>query len=57
MTSAFGQRYDNFSSAIKARRAGFVDCIDTEDIDTEDIDTEDMFMEFFAELRMERATP
>jgi nucleoside-diphosphate-sugar epimerase len=39
--------YDNISSAIKARRAGFHDCIDTED----------MFKEFFAALRNDRIIP
>jgi nucleoside-diphosphate-sugar epimerase len=39
--------YDNISSTIKARRAGFQDCIDTED----------MFKEFFAALRNDRIIP
>jgi hypothetical protein len=39
--------YDNISSTIKARRAGFHDCIDTED----------MFKEFFAALRNDRIIP
>jgi hypothetical protein len=43
----FSQRYDNFSSAIKARRAGFVDCIDTEE----------KFGEEFAELRKDSVIP
>ncbi len=39
--------YDNISSTIKARQAGFHDCIDTEA----------MFAEFFAGLRRERIIP
>ncbi len=39
--------FDNISSTIKARRAGFHECIDTEE----------MFAEFFAELRRERVIP
>ncbi|MBV9997660.1 MAG: SDR family oxidoreductase [Verrucomicrobia bacterium] len=39
--------YDNISSTIKARRAGFHDCIDTED----------MFRNFFARLRRDRVIP
>lgn len=39
--------YDNISSTIKARRAGFHDCIDTEH----------MFKEFFAALRNDRIIP
>jgi nucleoside-diphosphate-sugar epimerase len=39
--------YDNITSTIKARRAGFHDCIDTED----------MFESFFASLRKDRVIP
>jgi hypothetical protein len=39
--------FDNIASTIKARRAGFHDCIDTED----------MFQGFFAELRKDRVIP
>jgi nucleoside-diphosphate-sugar epimerase len=39
--------FDNISSTIKARRAGFHDCIDTEE----------MFKEFFADLRKDRVIP
>jgi hypothetical protein len=39
--------YDNISSTIKARRAGFHDCIDTED----------MFKSFFVDLRKDRVIP
>ena len=39
--------YDNITSTIKARRAGFHDCIDTED----------MFKNFFAGLRKDRVIP
>jgi nucleoside-diphosphate-sugar epimerase len=39
--------FDNISSTIKARRAGFHDCIDTEE----------MFRSFFARLRRERVIP
>jgi nucleoside-diphosphate-sugar epimerase len=39
--------FDNISSTIKARRAGFHDCIDTED----------MFKYFFAKLREDRIIP
>ena len=39
--------FDNITSTIKARRAGFHDCIDTED----------MFSEFFADLRENRIIP
>jgi nucleoside-diphosphate-sugar epimerase len=39
--------FDNITSTIKARRAGFHDCIDTED----------MFSEFFADLRKNRFIP
>ena len=43
----FSMFFDNISSTIKARRAGFHDCIDTEE----------MFAEFFAQLRAERVIP
>ena len=43
----FGSCYDNFASTIKARRAGFPDCIDTEE----------MFGQFFAGLRSEQVIP
>ncbi|HEY5791992.1 MAG TPA: SDR family oxidoreductase [Chthoniobacterales bacterium] len=43
----FRSAFDNISSTIKARRAGFHDCIDTED----------MFAEFFAELHQNRVIP
>jgi nucleoside-diphosphate-sugar epimerase len=39
--------FDNISSTIKARRAGFPDCIDTED----------MFTEFFEGLRQSKIIP
>ncbi len=39
--------YDNITTTIKARRAGFHDCIDTEE----------MFQQFFDELRRERIIP
>ena len=39
--------FDNITSTIKARRAGFHDCIDTEE----------MFAKFFADLREERIIP
>jgi hypothetical protein len=39
--------FDNMSSTIKARRAGFHDCIDTEE----------MFKDFFAKLRRDRVIP
>jgi hypothetical protein len=39
--------FDNMSSTIKARRAGFHDCIDTEE----------MFKNFFASLRKDRVIP
>ncbi len=39
--------YDNITSTIKARRAGFHDCIDTEK----------MFESFFAKLRKDRIIP
>lgn len=40
-------RYDNITSTIKARRHGFHDCIDTED----------MFIELLSDLRARRVTP
>jgi nucleoside-diphosphate-sugar epimerase len=43
----FHSGFDNISSTIKARRAGFHDCTDTED----------MFREFFDQLRRERVLP
>lgn len=43
----FNSGFDNISSTIKARRAGFHDCIDTED----------MFRDLFASLRAERIIP
>jgi nucleoside-diphosphate-sugar epimerase len=43
----FNSGFDNISSTIKARRAGFHDCIDTED----------MFAEFFGDLRRQRVVP
>jgi uncharacterized membrane protein YidH (DUF202 family) len=39
--------FDNITSTIKARRASFHDCIDTED----------MFKNFFAKLRKGRVIP
>jgi hypothetical protein len=39
--------FDNISSTIKARRAGFHDCIDTEE----------MFLGFFNDLRQQRVIP
>jgi hypothetical protein len=39
--------YDDVSSTIKARRAGFHDCIDTEE----------MLFKFFADLRRMRVIP
>jgi len=39
--------YDNITSTIKARRAGFQDCIDTEE----------MFKSFFTRLRRDRVIP
>ncbi|HEY0162492.1 MAG TPA: NAD-dependent dehydratase, partial [Edaphobacter sp.] len=39
--------YDNITTTIKARRAGFHDCIDTEE----------MFQQFFDDLRRERIIP
>jgi len=43
----FNSGFDNISSTIKARRAGFHACIDTED----------MFTNFFGRLRSERVLP
>ena len=43
----FASSFDNISSTIKARRAGFAACIDTED----------MFTGFFDRLRTERTLP
>lgn len=43
----FNSGFDNISSTIKARRAGFHECIDTED----------MFSEFFDRIRGERVIP
>jgi nucleoside-diphosphate-sugar epimerase len=43
----FNSGFDNISSTIKARRAGFHECIDTEE----------MFRGFFARLRQEKAIP
>jgi len=43
----FNSGFDNISSTIKARRAGFHDCIDTEE----------MFQLFFERLRRERVIP
>ncbi|MBX3331476.1 MAG: SDR family oxidoreductase, partial [Nitrospira sp.] len=43
----FNSEFDNVSSTIKARRDGFPDCIDTED----------MFANFFADLRRRRIIP
>ena len=43
----FNSGFDNISSTIKARRAGFHDCIDTED----------MFGRFFDDLRQQRVIP
>ena len=42
----FHSAFDNISSTIKARRHGFHDCIDTED----------MFTQFFDDLRKKRIT-
>ena len=39
--------FDNITTTIKARRAGFHDCIDTED----------MFARFFAHLRSDKIIP
>lgn len=43
----FHSAFDNISSTIKARRQGFHDCIDTED----------MFTQFFEDLRKRRIIP
>jgi nucleoside-diphosphate-sugar epimerase len=43
----FNSGFDNISSTIKARRAGFHDCIDTED----------MFSQFLDDLRRQRVIP
>ena len=43
----FNSGFDNISSTIKARRAGFPDCIDTED----------MFLDLFEELRGNKVIP
>jgi hypothetical protein len=43
----FGSAFDNITSTIKARRAGFHDCIDTED----------MFAELFDTFRRRRVIP
>jgi hypothetical protein len=43
----FRIEYDNITSTVKARRGGFHDCIDTED----------MFVDFFDELRRRRVIP
>jgi hypothetical protein len=43
----FHTEFDNITSTIKARRAGFHDCIDTED----------MFTEFFGKLRATKIIP
>ncbi|WP_207231920.1 hypothetical protein [Edaphobacter modestus] len=43
----FNSEFDNITSTIKARRACFHDCIDTED----------MFTNFFADLRERRILP
>jgi hypothetical protein len=43
----FHTEVDNIASTIKARRAGFHDCIDTED----------MFTEFFGKLRATKIIP
>jgi nucleoside-diphosphate-sugar epimerase len=43
----FHSEFDNVSSTIKARRAGFADCIDTEN----------MFQKFFEELRSNQIIP
>ena len=43
----FNSGFDNLTSTIKARRAGFQDCIDTEE----------MFDAFFGELRSRRVIP
>jgi hypothetical protein len=43
----FGSGFDNITSTIKARRTGFHDCIDTED----------MFSQLFDDLRRKRVIP
>jgi hypothetical protein len=43
----FNSGFDNISSTIKARRAGFHDCIDTEE----------MFRTFFDRIRKDRVVP
>ncbi|MDE1161218.1 MAG: SDR family oxidoreductase [Acidobacteriaceae bacterium] len=43
----FNSGFDNITSTIKARRAGFHECIDSED----------MFREFFDELRLNKIIP
>jgi nucleoside-diphosphate-sugar epimerase len=43
----FGSGFDNITSTIKARRAGFHDCIDTEE----------MFRTFFDRIRKDRVVP
>jgi nucleoside-diphosphate-sugar epimerase len=43
----FHSGFDNIGSTIKARRAGFADCIDTEE----------MFSQFFDDLRRQRIIP
>lgn len=43
----FHSAFDNISSTIKARRAGFAECIDTED----------MFAQLFESLRQQRVIP
>ena len=43
----FGTEHDNISSTIKLRRAGFPDCIDTEE----------MFCTLFDQLRRKRIIP
>jgi hypothetical protein len=43
----FNSGFDNITTTIKARRAGFHDCIDTED----------MFSHLFDDLRQKRLIP
>jgi hypothetical protein len=43
----FNSGFDNISGTIKARRAGFHDCIDTEE----------MFRTFFDRIRKDRVVP
>jgi hypothetical protein len=43
----FNSGFDNITSTIKARRAGFHDCIDTEE----------MFSNLFDDLRQKRVIP